>query len=403
MRIVLLTETFSKKMGYLDQTLPKYLARCGAEVHVITNDLQPYYQLKDFNQTYGSFAAQNELHPGSVEAHEGYTLHVLPHQRALGYMRTKGLCRKLSAIRPEIVQTFAAIGWQPLEAGLMQPFLGFRLFTGNHTSPTTFPLARKEEHKPLIKILKNFVTRKAPGRATSWRTEKCYVVSQDSGEIARRFFGVQERKIEVQRLGVDCDFFSPVRTPAEMEQRLQLRNQLGFGADDIVCVYSGKLTEVKNAYIVVQAIERLCEAGLPFRGLFIGEGPQQELIRAHGSCVTLGFMDFRKLGSYYRAADIGVWPTDESTSTLDLAACGIPIVVSDFVNYRGETARKSLVFKLNDLKSLTEILTRLSGRDDRIRLGTQAAEEMAREFSMESVARRRLRDYEAALKSDGGR
>ena len=39
---------------------------------------------------------------------------------------------------------------------------------------------------------------------------------------------------------------------------------------------------------------------------------------------TEAIVPVRKLGGFFRAADIGVWPTQESTSMLDAAACALP-------------------------------------------------------------------------------
>src|SRR5712671_1435155 len=249
MRIVFITETFSRKMAYLEHTLAKYLARLGAEVHVLTTDLQPYYQLPDFESTYGTFAKENELRAGTIEEHDGYRLHVLPHRVLLGYVRMRGMGEKLAALRPDVVQAFNALGWLSLEAALLQPMSGFRLFTGNHTALTGFPQARNANGWNLGAI-KTLLSRTMPGRIVSWRTEKCYGVTVDCSEIAWRYFGVQRSKIETMHLGVDSDFFFPIETDAHAEDRLNTRRVLGFNEKDIVCIYTGKLTVRKNALIL---------------------------------------------------------------------------------------------------------------------------------------------------------
>jgi hypothetical protein len=57
-------------MGYLENMLPKYLARLGAEVDVITTDLPPYYQITEFAKTYKEFIRPRLLSPGTTEMHE---------------------------------------------------------------------------------------------------------------------------------------------------------------------------------------------------------------------------------------------------------------------------------------------------------------------------------------------
>lgn len=399
MEIVVLSETFAKDMGYMGSMLPKYLARHGVDVHVVTMDLPPYFQLADYQETYGNFRDTSDSLAGTVEKFNGHTLHFVDHRKTMGYMKMIGLRDKLSSIKPQIVQSIPAIGWIPLDAALIKPFVGYKLFTGNHNSASTFTLANKEYFFGDIERIKCFLTRTIHGRFVSLFTEKCYGVTKDCAEIAWKFYGVQRKKVEVMHLGVDTDHFFPVNSKALNDDRMSLRRKLGFDDGDIVCVYTGKFTESKNAVIVAEAIERLRAMGKSFRGLFIGEGVQKEAIERKPSCVVLDFMHFSQLGAYYRAADIGVWPTNESTSMLDAAACGLPLIVSDGIVYRDHVEGNGLVYKMNDLDDLVTSLSGLVVLETRQRLGAFGADKMLREFSWDSVARRRIRDYEAALGS----
>ncbi|MEQ9552807.1 MAG: glycosyltransferase family 4 protein [Coleofasciculus sp. G3-WIS-01] len=399
MRIVLIAETFSKNMGYLGNILPKYLARLGVDVHMIAMDLPHYYQMKDFKETYGNFTDSTVLPPGTVERYDGYTLHIQAHKRLMGYMRIVGLWDKLQTIRPDIVQSLPAIGWIPLDASLFKPVLKYKLFTGSHTAASCFPLAKRQTPFWHRERLKCFVTRTILGRLVSLATEKCYAPTKDCAEIAWRFFGVEQHKVEVMHLGVDTDFFFPAISDATVQERKALRQRLGFGENDVVCIYTGKFTEEKNALILAKAISQLRSMGEAFCGLFIGNGLQKKLIQTHSSCRILDFMPFSELAPYYRAADIGVWPTNESTSMLDAAACGIPIIVSDGIVYREHVEGNGLVYKMNDLDDLVRVLLHLHNFKERKQLGSFGSEKMLKEFSWYSVAKRRLKEYEAALSS----
>jgi glycosyltransferase involved in cell wall biosynthesis len=399
-RIVFLTETFGPRLGYIANCLPPALARLGAEVHVVSLDLLPYYYLRDHAQTYGAFYADEALQPG-VTAAEGYTLHVLPHRRQLGYVRAAGLAATLRALAPDIVQTAAAIGWLPLDAAVLQPRLGFKLFTGNHNTISTFHLLTQRRPSPLDPAwVQSFLTRAIPGRLIGLVTEKCYGVTVDCAEIAWRFYGVPRAKVEVMHLGVDTAVFHPDGDAAERET---LRTELGVAPDDILCVYTGKLNQEKDALILARAVAHLRAAGAPYAGLFIGEGVQRAAIAATPGCTVLPFMPYQALGRYYRAADIGVWPTNESTSMLDAAACGLPLVISDVVTYRDHVDGNGLVARIHDLADLERCLLELKDPAARRRLGAHGAAKMARDFSWDVIARRRMDDYAAALAKGGRR
>jgi glycosyltransferase involved in cell wall biosynthesis len=400
-KVVLLSEVFSKKMGYLGNLLPKYLARLGVEVHLVTMDLPPYHHIKDFKETYAKFSDPQELVPGAVEAYEGFTLHVLAHRNVLGYMRMGGLRKKLSSIRPDIVQTMAAIGWIPLDAAACKPFLGYELFTGCHMTASVFKLANRELPWWNRERLQCALTRAFPGRLASLFTQKCYAATEDCALIASRYFGVQSEKVEVMYLGVDTEHFYPVISETMARDRFELRRQLGFKEDEVVCIYTGKFTDDKKVTMLAEVVERLRANGQSLRAMFIGDGPQRKILEEYSSSVILDFLPFVKLAPYYRAADIGVWPGNESTSMLDAAACGLPIVISDEVHYRAPVEGNGRVFKRDSSQDLERVLLELGQPQTRQRLGSSGAERMARDFSWESLARRRLRDYEEALRVKG--
>ncbi len=166
-----------------------------------------------------------------------------------------------------------------------------------------------------------------------------------------------------------------------------------------MCIYTGRFSEDKNPLLLAKAVTHLRDMGEPFRGLFVGNGTQAEAIRSCPGCVVHPFVPFYELGDFFRSADIGVWPTQESTSMMDAAACGLPIVVNDTLVAVERIKGNGIAYKLNDLDDLVRALRSLKDPQERSRLGSLGAEKMAREFSWESVAKRRLADYEAALDS----
>lgn len=397
MKIVILAETFAKNMGYMETMFPKYLARLGVDVHVVTTDLPPYYQIKDFAETYSDFSRKQQLATGTIETYDGYKLHVLPHQRLLGYMRLKGIMRKLSEIRPDCVYSMNAVGWIALEAALLKPLFGYKLFTGSHTTASVFPLARRDRSFFNLAFIKNFLTRVIPGRITSLFTEKCYGATKDCADIAVRFFGVQKSKIDFCPLGVDTELFSPPKSKEDFDARLNFRSELGVNDDDIVCIYTGRFSDDKNPRILAEAIGILLEQGEPYSAIFVGQGVQAESLKQFPGCTVFPFTPVENLPQYYRSADIGVWPTQESTSMLDAAACGLPIIVNDTIVATERIEGNGLTYSQFNVGDLVRVLLLLKDSSVRKKLGTTGSQKMFSEFSWESIARRRLNDFKAAF------
>jgi len=395
-RIALLSEVFCKNMGYLENMLSKYLARLGADVHVLATDLPPDYRQKSSGSPYAGFLS--EWQPGSRLTMEGFTLHILGHQKILGHMRMAGLGAKLREISPAIVQVSSPIGWIALDAARFRISLGYRLFTGSHYHASVFPLAMRPAAFWSGARLKCFATRTMPGRIASLAAEKCFAISSDCAEVAVRFFGVPRSQIEICPLGVDTELFHPLQGASDAADRAALRKRFGFSHSEIVCIYAGRFTEEKNPLLLAKAVERLQQQGHPFRGLLLGNGPQADDIRNCFGCVTHPFEPVNALGDFFRAADIGVWPAQESLSMLDAAACGLPIVVNHTMTAPERVVGNGLTYLLNDSNDLLRALLELKNPCNRREMGRIGAQKMARDFSWESVAHRRLRDYEAALR-----
>lgn len=386
-------------MGYLENMLPKYLARLGVDVHVVSTDLPPYYWIKEHQETYGSFCSK--MVPGSVESIDGYTLHVLAHSKVGGYVRMAGLGKMLRSLRPDIVQTMAVIGWTALEAAIHQTYLRYKLFTACHTTASVFPLASQNLKWWNIQRLRCTAMRSMPGYLVSLLSDKCYGATCDCADVAVRFFGVPRDKIIVSPLGVDTEVFHSCRSDKNLESRRALREQLGFLSSDIVCIYTGRFTDDKNPLLLAKAVQSMAAQGLPYRGLFIGNGPQAAAISSCTGCVTLPFVPVSALGEYFRAVEIGVWPTQESTSMLDAAGCGLPIIVNDTIRATERVDGNGLKYRLNDLEDLVRALTELQDASTRKRLGELGSNKISEQFAWSTLAARRLADYKSALASNG--
>jgi glycosyltransferase involved in cell wall biosynthesis len=217
--------------------------------------------------------------------------------------------------------------------------------------------------------------------------------------VAIRFYGVEADKVDVAPLGVDTDLLSPVVTPAQHEARLALRAKLGVAPEDVLFVYTGQFTAAKNPLLLAKTTEALRAQGRKVRALFLGDGEQRDAIAAFASCIVLHFVPHRELVDYYRAADVGVWPTQESTSMLDAAACGLPIVVNDTLRAVERIAGNGLTYELNNQASLESVLTGLLDPQARRTLGEVGARRMAESFSWDALVKSRVADYERALGS----
>lgn len=391
MKIVILTTWFSEKMGYIENCLPKAMAKLGHEVHVVSSTAQVYYNSPEYDKVYEPFIGKNIQNIG-VKQVDGFTLHRIPFRNLQNKVFLKDLGVKLKEINPDVVQVFDAFSFPTLQAAYYKITLGYKLFTANHTVASVFPLYQ-EGKGTLLHRLMFFVTRTIPGTMISWVTSKCYPATVDALDIAIKYYGIPERKTQLASLGVDTDFFCPQVSKKSEKFRAEKRKELGVSDDEILCIYTGRFTEGKNPLCLAKAIDVLVKKGEPFKALFMGNGPQLEEIAKMKGCIVHKFEPYHTLPKYYGIVDIGVWPKQESTSMIDAAACGLPIVISNKVLATERVEGNGLTYIENDSEDLANKLLQLKDAALRKQLGGFGVEKIQKNYSWDKIAKERVEDY----------
>ena len=167
--------------------------------------------------------------------------------------------------------------------------------------------------------------------------------------------------------------------------------------DATLCIYTGRFSKDKNPLLLAEAVSELDGTGHPFRALFIGDGVQTSEIQSYKTSGTILYVPFSDLPKYYRAADIGVWPMQESLSMLDALSCGIPIVVSDKMGDAERTEGSGAVYREGDPKDLARVLAGLESKETRRHLGEVARTKAVEKHSWIGIAKDLIEEYESFL------
>lgn len=392
MRILIFSEWFSERMGYSENCLPKTLAALGHEVHLVTSNTQIYFDSPIYKEVYEKF-----LGPGIVECGtkqmDGFTLYRLPYYLYRNRMGVNGLFGLIRKIKPEIVQTFDTHTFATLQFALYRSFFRYGLFLETHVHASVmYPI----HFSPTIKFHISQILRKAVGIIISSQSTRCYPISIDSSEVATNYYGINPRLMKIVSLGVDTDMFRPV-DEKNVRQRDHIRDKLGFNNHDVVAIYSGRLSEDKNPYCLAQAIQVLQSEQPTYRALFIGNGPQVKQIQQINGCIVLPFMPAFDLADYYRSADIGIWPKQESTSQIDAAVCGLPIIISDRTHVPERIQGNGLTYHENDPNDLALKIKSLADSEKRRKMGSAGSKRLSEQYSWNQIAKDRILDYQKSL------
>jgi glycosyltransferase involved in cell wall biosynthesis len=406
MKIIFVSSWYSEGMGYLENCLPKALAKLGHEVHVITSTAQVYYNQTYWRDAYGAYLGEPIVAEKTYNS-KGVTIHRLPFKTIRKKISIIGLTTKIKEIQPDIVHTFVHADWDTLRIVLTGLLVKkpFKLFTANHTSYLAlFPTPQAHLDFTWQRKLLFFLSFTLAGTFISWFTQKCFCVTTDAADVAEKYFGVPKTKLKVTTLGVDTDIFAP-----NNENRTRIRKELGIKEDEVLCIYTGKFLKLRRTDLLAQAVKNLRDKGLKIKALFIGEGEDGIMLHNTEGCIMLPMQPHLNLPQYYQAADLAVWPFGESSSQLDAVATGLCLVManasatynlvdSTLLYESGEVYRPKIVSRFCEtyqLQSLTQKLNELIDPSVRRALIEKGRAEIIEKYSWDIIAKNRLEDYQS--------
>lgn len=402
MKIVFVIRWHSNQMGYMNNCLAESFARMGHEVHVITSKYQSYFNIPNYDEVYGKFLGA-PIQPLGTEIYKGIHVHRVSSIRIKNRIILTGILSKLRKIKPDIIQTFDGHEPSTVVVSLAKPFFKYKLFTGVHTILITF--RQVVNWKKLTWKRKLFWSAFFywPSKILVRNYETCYAVTRDASMIAHKMFGVPYHKIKVQTLGVDALLYNNKIDDSVLAKR----KSLGYSNEDIVCIYTGKITDEKKPLLLCKAIEELNKKGLRYKAIFIGAGKEDIIaeIKKFENVQVLNFIPGAELPIHYKMADIAVWPNSISTSMLDAAACAKPVIVSDSVyaydEVNGNQKTKPQIiasfFETENHLDLAEKLEKFKDAQHRKEIGEKAMQYIMENLSWDKLAEKRLEEYRKVL------
>lgn len=226
--------------------------------------------------------------------------------------------------------------------------------------------------------------------------------------------GVPEEKIRVCHHGVDAEFFNPERVdPAKLQA---LRDRYGFGEEDQIVLFLGRLEPVKGLVQLFSAMSEVVSRHPKAKLLVVGRGSLEDWAREeakHLGFVTLvtDFIDPEEKMYHYALADLSVFPSlyePFGIVALEAAAMGKPAVVgASGTSGLGEIVENPGQVKPTgvhvDGRSPEDIAWGINlALEDPERLkewGRNARARVEQEFTLMKAAKRTLAIYEEAAAS----
>jgi glycosyltransferase involved in cell wall biosynthesis len=237
-----------------------------------------------------------------------------------------------------------------------------------------------------------------------------------SSELEQSFRSRSDFDVPILRIpnGVDTASFRPARG----DERSAARRELELPAEALVIVTAGQLERRKNVVALVEAAGRMSQR--PICLVLAGPPPTEEAYAAElalppgVAARRPGRLEPERLATLLRAADLFALTSRAEglpNSLLEGMATGLACVATDIPGSRDVLAGGGgWLVPLDDADALVARLDELASRpDERARLGAEALEIVAEQYSIASVAARYLEAYlalvgrtEEAVGTEGG-
>lgn len=383
MRIVHVSDYYMPRLGYQESILPRYHARNGHDVHVVTSDR--YTNVPHYEESWRPLLGDRFVGAGVAET-DGVTVHRLGGAfERRDRILLRGLARELRQIRPDAIFGHGTTNYTAFQLAGIARRLRVPLFLDCHmlfTVQDTSPRGRA-----FYRALKLATSTLLTPRVTTF-----FGVAEEACDFLRQAQGIPLEKIQHLPLGLDAETFS-----ARPAGAAALREHLGLPEDALLIMQTGKLTPDKAPHLLSLAAAPLMVQDHRLHLVLVGGGSEDYMAEVEDPLIRAGVQDrlmrlplvpAAELATYFTAADIVVFPGGSSLSCIEAAGCGAAVVMTDLPAGQHRAASGiGITFSDGDSGDLSATLDRLvSDAPLRGVIGARAREAVMSKFSYRSVA-----------------
>ena len=200
MRILHVADFVSEKTGYQDFLLPKFHARHGHDVHVVTSSWNP--PAPNYAASLEPILGPRVMAPGTYVA-QGVTIHRLPVRWELrNRVILNGLAETCRDINPDAVFVHDTMTPTALRMVGIARSLGAPVYFDNHSifSVQNRSLPARFGYGAFRQVMRRYMAPRATG---------FYGVANECVDFLVKAQGVPPDKVDLLPLGVDTDLFRP--------------------------------------------------------------------------------------------------------------------------------------------------------------------------------------------------
>ena len=167
-------------------------------------------------------------------------------------------------------------------------------------------------------------------------SDKIVSVTGYMKEFLRQFYDIPEEKISVIRNGVNSRTFKIIGEA----DKASIKKRLGFGTDEKIILYSGRLDASKGLKFVLEAFNEVTKQNTNARLVLMGDDSGTERFSQYlsycddnwGKVTFTGLLNHEKVLSFYQIADIGIMTSIYDHCpyvALEMIGHNVPLIISN--------------------------------------------------------------------------
>lgn len=377
MKIVHVIDHFQPHLGYQETYLAIEHHKAGHDVHVVTSNRFSPAVPKQVSTT-------SKI--DEIDKDFKFKIHRLP---LLAEYRTRvwlyKLEEKIRSLEPDLIIMHGMASFTAIRVALTNRHLkGTKVIFDFHSNyvNSTHQL-RKYFYMFYRYLIFPVISRNANAVVAVDDNSKKFLVNE---------CGFSPDKINIIPLGADDDIFQ-----FDASARQEIRKKIGIDPTDIVGIFSGRLTRVKDVNLLIEAGLAILGYEPRLRILIVGDGDTEYInemksrIRDAGQedkFYWSGFLSSHDLAKFYSASDIAIWPKQVSIGTLEAQSCSLPLIVANTPMLAERVMKgNGLIFETGSVASLQEKLDLLITNDSyRKQLGRRGKEIVEKELNWNIIA-----------------
>lgn len=383
MKILYAVDYYQPQLGYSEYFIPRELQAMGHEVWILTSNY--YFPFPKYEETSGRLLGSREQLAGRFEEN-GIKIIKMPMRFEI-FTRAifDGHQEILEEFHPDFVLVNKIPGYNAVRFAQLKKKYGYKLVAYDAHLPSGFfaegNLFLKEVFYGLFRLLIAPILIK--------NVDAFVAVQEETEEIIRKYYGIQEKILHIP-LGTDTRMFK-----FSQAGRTKMRKQYGLEKDDIVLIYTGKIIQEKGVHLLFEAANIFIKKNPHVKILLVGSGNESYIAECksilkpeyHANIIWAGFQDNKLLPNFYSAADLGVWPLQESTAMNDAAACNLPFIANDKIGARVRlTNNNARLYKQGNSRDLAKVILKMIADPTEMKeMGKRGRELMEKKLSWKKI------------------